>query len=243
MKALRSVVSLAFCLTLTACPGMADLLAQYGFAEALPPSTIFAPGAIVAVRSTRPFTATVVCSQTESLGNAFVPMETAAPDGLLQYTNGAEIPLSVKLQDQIRTDVRFKAIQTVTAELKDATVDSATHASIYDHVDQRSRGCLAAIAAQQKAGKSITMISAALKADTTYHIAFKTNVDVSLDAKIQAVKDLAIVLNLAYPTVTETTLHATGLYWGVQDDPNLVTVGSEGGTGGGTGDGTTGGNP
>jgi hypothetical protein len=227
MKASQRILACSGLLfTLSACPGMGDLLKQYGFAEAQPASTLFSPGTIVWVHGTNPFVAGVVCSQREAFQAGLETIETPAPTGFLGHTTQADIPLDVNYQDQIKADARFQVIQNIAIHLENATVVTTSEAALTDAAGHTSPGCLAALAQHAQNKTPVTMISEALKADTTYTITWKTDSKLTVDAKIATLQDLAITLAVDVPTLTETTVSGKGLFWGVKDDPTLIGVGT-----------------
>src|SRR5262245_23355089 len=110
MKTARTLFCTTLLFVLAGCPGMKDLLLQYGFAEAQPASTLFAPGTIVSVRSANPFIADIVCTQEQALGPGLRTIGSPAPDGLLTHVGKGDIPLDANYMQEIHAHVEFQII-------------------------------------------------------------------------------------------------------------------------------------
>lgn len=224
MKALRLTL-LGSLLLLTACPGVGDLLRLYGYTELRPPSTFFAPGTMVWVKSQKPFTAGIICTQRSSLGDNFQPLTSPTEDANLTKAASRSFELDAQYMEIIKGNVAFSSIDSVTAQMQNPLIYTVDDVDIIDNVGKRDPVCTQAVEGRKAAGYKITMISNALMGDVLYTVTYKTNVNIDVAAKIAMLQNLALELKIQNATVTENTIQGKGLFWGVQDDTYLAGLG------------------
>ena len=214
-------------LALSACPGLGDMLRQYGYTELRPPSRLLAPGTMVWVKNTKPFAAGIICTQRSSLGADFKPIESTTADEQLVKEVNAQFQLGAEYMDIIRADGKFQDIKNITADLSNATVFTVSDVDIMQSVANRDPSCTRAIAARRNADYDVTMIASALQADVTYQVDYKTDTKLDAKAKIATLQNLAIKLGIDVATVSDSTVSGKALYWGVTDDGYLAAIGTD----------------
>lgn len=208
---------------LTGCPNVGELLRSYGYTEVRPPSALLMPGTMVWVEHHRPFTAGVICTQKASLGEDFKPMISATADSNFLKSSGKTFEFDATYLDVIKADAQFSDIDSITIQMDKATILEVNDTDILSNIKNRDPACAQAIAMRSKDYK-ISMISSALQADVIY--AVKWNIKSSLDvsAKIAVLQNLALELGLSGDHVSEQSIEAKNLIWGIKDDTYLARL-------------------
>jgi hypothetical protein len=223
MKFVR-VGLLASALTMTACPGIGDMLRLYGYTEIKPPSTLFAPGTMVWVKKANPFEAGIVCTVSKSLGADFVPLQSPTQDGRLTKATDTAVDLEAKYMDIVKGDVRFEAIKNITVKLNNPLIFEVNDVDVINAASNRDPVCKMAIEARREAKFKVTMIASSLQADVVYSVEWKTDTTLDVQAKIATLQNLALALGLDVHTFTATTMEGKALYWGIKDDAYLANL-------------------
>jgi hypothetical protein len=209
-------------LSMTACPGIGKLLRGYGYTELRPPSNLLAPGAMVWVRNSDPFTAGVICTQRAAMGNTFVPMASSTASSALTQSSKHDFNLDATYLNYLKGEAKYADVSSLTVRLDNATIFEVNDVDILNHVSNRDPACSAAIKLRADAGFYITMISSALQADVTYTVNWNRTSSLDASAKIAVVQNLAVELGLGGAHVSDNTIQAKGLYWGIMDDAFLA---------------------
>lgn len=209
-------------LNLTACPGIGALLRGYGYTEVRPPSTLLAPGTMVWVRSSDPFTAGIICTQKASLGPNFVPMASATATSDLSKSSTKEFNVDAAYMEILKADAQFSDISSLTARLDNATIFEANDVDILNSVVDRDPSCSAAVKMRADGGYHISMISSALQADVVYSVKWNVTTKLDASAKVAVVQNLSAELGLGGSHVSDQGISANGLYWGIIDDAFLA---------------------
>jgi hypothetical protein len=212
-------------LFLTACPSIGQLLQMYGYTELRPPSTFFAPGTMVWVQNKNPFTAGIICTQQTSLGPNFAPMVSPTEDATLTKASSQSFLLDANYMDIVHADIAFDAVQSITAQIQNPLVYVLSDVDILNNIGKRDPVCTQAIEGRRAAGYKVTMISQALMGDVVYTVEYKTDAKLDAGAKLAMLQNLALALKIENATLTETSISGKGLFWGVQDDTYLASLG------------------
>lgn len=215
-------------LNLTACPGIGELLRGYGYTEVRPPSTLLAPGTMVWVRSAKPFTAGIICTQKASLGPSFVPMASVTASSDLSKQSSKEFNLDAAYMEILKADAQFSDVSSLTARLDNATIFEVNDVDILNSIVDREPACSAAIKMRSEAGYHVSMISSALQADVVYSVKWNINSKLDASAKVAVVQNLAVELGLSGSHVSDQNISANGLYWGIVDDAFLAHLSEPG---------------
>jgi len=214
-------------LTLTACPGIGQLLRMYGYTELRPPSTFFAPGTMVWVKSSNPFTAGIICTQGTSLGPNFVPMQSPTADAQLTKMSSGSFELDAQYMDIVKGDVAFAAIKSITAQIQNPVLYNLNDVDVMDNLSNRDPVCAQAIADRRAAGYKVTMISSAIMGDALYTVTYKTDANLDVEAKLAMLQNLALELKITEATLTQDTIQGKNLFWGIMDDKYLASLGDQ----------------
>ncbi len=197
---------------------MGDVMRLYGYTEIRPPSQFFAPGTMVWVRNTRPFSAGIICTASASLGRRFRPVvsETAAMQ--LKKATDRSFSIDTDYLNLLRADARFSHVQEVTVRLERPVLYEVIDTDIIKHHNDRSDACRQAIALRRNAGYDVTMIASALQADVTYTVSWSHEVGAKVGSSLETLQALAFELGADNAQVHERTITAKGLFWGIKDD-------------------------
>lgn len=207
-----------------ACPNMAEVMRLYGYTEIRPPSKFFAPGTMVWVRSQKPFSAGIICTEQSSLGPRFRPVvsETAAME--LKRATDRSFSLNADYVQLLRGDVRFKNVHEVTVRLERPVMYEVVDTDILKYQNDRSANCRRALALRRDAGYQVTMIASALQADVTYTVTWSHDVGAAVGSSLETLQALALELGADHAQVHERTITAQGLFWGIKDDAFLARL-------------------
>lgn len=221
---MRRLLLLCVCLLLTvpSCKGLGDLLRQYGYTEIKPASRLFGPGTIVWMQNTEPFTAGVICSADKALGDDFVPTMSPTISMELQRAAKKGVTLTADLADLVSGNVDLHMIKDIKMTLKNARLLELSDWDVANRLNVADQRCLRAVSRRKRAGFTVTMISSALQADVVYSIAWNNAAKMDVTGKISVLENLAVQLGLEASTVSDKTISANGLFWGVRDDQFLA---------------------
>lgn len=228
LKRARRLALVAVASLQLSCPGMGQMLRLYGYTEVRPPSKLFAPGTMVWIKSNRPFSAGVICTQEMSMGRKFRPLTSPTASADLSQATQKEFALDGDYLDVLRADARFNDIASVRVKLDNPVLFELTDVDVVRFLAQRSPLCRHAIAQRHNAGYKVTMIASALRADVTYTVSWKRTTRLDGGSKRGALKDLATELGAEQSNVTEHTIAAKDLYWGIKDDVFLANLSDPG---------------
>lgn len=223
-RCVAPALALAVLGSTAACPNMGDIMRLYGYTEIRPPSKFFAPGTMVWVRSSSPFSAGIICTESASLGSDFRPVvsETAAME--LKKATDRAFSIDADYLSLLRADARFSHVGSVTVRLERPVLFEVIDTDIIKHHRNRSAACRQAIAMRRKAGYQVTMIASALQADATYTIGWSHEVGGSVGSSDETLAALALELGAHNAQVHERTITAKGLFWGIKDDAYMAQM-------------------
>lgn len=203
---------------------MGQMLRLYGYTEVRPPSRLFAPGTMVWVKSSQPFSAGVICTQQMSLGQRFRPITSPTASGEMSRATDKDFSLDADYLNVLRADLRFADIAEVRVKLDNPVLYELTDVDVIRYAEERSPMCRHAIKQRHNAGYKVSMIVSALKADVTYTVTWKRETRLDTGGKVTALQDLALELGAERSSVSERTIAAKDLYWGVKDDIFLARL-------------------
>jgi hypothetical protein len=189
-----------------------------GYTELRPPSTFLGPGAMVYVKSTDPFQAGTVCGVRASMGGNFVPRTSPTARREMRKVQGKHFELDTKVLEFIHAEARFAAIRTISVSLNNPRITELTDDMVRENARYRSDACRESIADREAAGFKVTMISSAVEGDVSYSVTWKEEAKLGAQAKIDALNQLAVTLGAGADSITENTIAAHGLIWGIIDD-------------------------
>lgn len=221
---------LALCCVLSlstpGCPHFGDLMRLYGYTELIPPSTLLAPGAMVSVTghsgsSTR---MKLICGPRASLGPNWQPKTSATVTRSMQRHSGKTFQMSADVLNSIKANVEFSHIRDIVATLANPKLVELEDVDVMANLKYRSRECQMAVDMRTRNGFPVTMISSGLMGDVTYLVKWDTNTDVNARARLEAMQHLAIEIGAGNSYVTQDTIKATNLTYGVKDDEYLSAI-------------------
>jgi hypothetical protein len=227
MRAFR-LAFVVLAISKVSCPGIGKLLRSYGYTELRPPSTLLAPGTMVWVRNSDPFTAGIICTQRASLGGRFAPLSSRTASATLSHSSNKDFSLDAAYLDYLRAKTKVSDVSSISARLDNASLFEVNDVDILNNVLERDPACSAAVRMRSDAGYHITMIASALLADVTYTVKWSMTSNLDASAKIAAVQNLAVELGLDGASVSEQSIEAKGLYWGIMDDAFLAHLSEPG---------------
>lgn len=219
---MHRLILLAVALSFVSCRGIGEVLRKYGYTEVRPASTLFPPGTLVYVKTAKPFEAGVVCTAEAALGSDFKPMESKTMSSEMNKAKKYGANLDVDVENLVSANAELHDVRSMKMTLSNAIILEVNDADIDSHSANTSRACLRQLTRRRRAGYEITMVSSALKADVSYTISWDKGSKLSADAKAQALANLSAKLGIEGSVVSDRTIHAEGLYWGIRDDQFLA---------------------
>ena len=200
-----------------------QVLADYGFVELRPPSTLLPPGTIVRLKSREPLQAGIVCTQRAALGPALDLASSDSKATSLGSLDGAGYALDGSVLPFLRVKAQYASVEKVTMHLSNVRVIEIPDSTVYDAVARRSSGCKKAL--KGLAGdpaQTISMIKSVLVADVSYGVEFRSSANLDAAARLSIVQSLGAELGANRSTATAGSVSGTALYWGATDDVQLV---------------------
>lgn len=207
------------------CPRASDFMRLYGYTEIRPPSKILTPGTMVLITNKSPFEARVICDVEDSVGDVTLTRSQTA-SGLLKQMQGKQSSLDASVMGLVKENSAYKHVQNIDVTLDNVSILEITDANILEALGARSQSCEHAVRQRLKQGYTITMISSALVADVKYtiHWATEATQELSVDDKMGLMHDLSLTLGGKAEQVTDASIYAKGLIWGVRDDEFLAAL-------------------
>jgi len=202
------------------------LLRSYGYTELRPPSTLLAPGALVAIISREPFEARIICSPDASLGPSLQTVRSQTASGTLKKVKDQSSSLDLGVLGLIKENSRFRSVDTITVKLSNASIIEISDDTVMQGLYLRSEACAQAVRQRVQGGFTITMISSALIGDVVYEVSWQQEADHTLAEtdKLSIMQDLALTLGGHINAVTSAEIQASGLIWGIRDDEYLSAL-------------------
>jgi hypothetical protein len=200
-----------------------QVLADYGFVELRPPSTLLPPGTIVRLKSREPLQAGIVCTQRAALGPALDLASSDSKSTSLGSLDGAGYALDGSVLPFLRVKAQYAQVEKVTMHLSNVRVIEIPDSTVYDGLARRSSGCKKAL--RGLAGdpaQTVSMIKSVLVADVSYGVDFRSSANLDAAARLAIVQSLGAELGANRNTATAGSVSGTALYWGATDDVQLV---------------------
>jgi hypothetical protein len=200
-----------------------QVLADYGFVELRPPSTLLPPGTIVRLKSREPLQAGIVCTQRAALGPALDLASSDSKATSLGSLDGAGYALDGSALPFLRVKAQYAAVERVTMHLSNVRVIEIPDSTVYDGLARRSSGCKKALKGlASDPAQTVSMIKSVLVADVSYGVDFRSSANLDAAARVSIVQSLGADLGANSSTATAGTVSGTALYWGATDDVQLV---------------------
>lgn len=200
-----------------------EMLAQYGYTELRPPSSLLQVGSLVAIDQRSPFQARIICGAEASLGPHLATLKSVTTNGSIRHLNNRSFTLDGKAL-QFNEIESLKSVHSVTAKIRNARIVELTDEAVLVGMQYRSPECARAVRSRVEKGYTITMISSALICDIEYSVDFQHSMKTRKDAKSEAVKDLAVMLEGEFTSIDAGEIHAKGLVMGIRDDEYLSAL-------------------
>lgn len=223
-KTLRAFALLACVAGLPGCPHFGDLMRLYGYTELLPPSTLLSPGAMVIITKKSPMQLKLLCGPRASLGPNWAPATSATVTRSLEKHTGKTFHLSANVLEAIKANAEFSTVKDIIATLANPKLVELEDLDIVANLRYRSPECQRAVDLRQKNGFKVTMISSGLMGDVTYLVKFENTGQINVKARLEQMQHLAIEIGAGNSYVTENTIKATNLTYGVKDDAYLSSL-------------------
>ncbi|RYF12735.1 MAG: hypothetical protein EOO40_00520 [Deltaproteobacteria bacterium] len=151
-------------------------------------------------------------------------MRSPTAPAALSKVKGASFNMDAHLMEDIQADIRFSHLSKITMNLTNATIVELSDIDVIDNVRYRSEGCKRAIKARLAAGYKVTMVQSALMGNVTYFVGWDTSFSGNARARVETLEQLALELGGGVTSVSETTISAQGLVWGINESPFLASL-------------------
>ena len=206
------------------CDQAGAMMRLYGYTALKAPNMLLLPGTLVTVTSHHPFAANIVCGPWASLGPEWKPQRSPTASIQMRKVNGKTFALDAELMEHIKGDARFKSVQEITGTLSNGVILEVRDEDIAANMGNRSDECKYVIQKRLASGFPITMISSALVGTVEYKVSFSSEANLDVKARVDTTTALAIEMAVGAQTVTDTTIKATGMVWGIKDDEWLASL-------------------
>jgi Papain-like cysteine protease AvrRpt2 len=211
-------------------PGGRDLqriLADNGFIELRPPSTLIRPGTWVEVQARNPLRLKTICSAETALNlsREQLAQSTSADTSVTRAFTGS-FNLGLDALGIGELGAKSKTIEGVELRLSNIRLIELADDQILKNLPKRDKACADAIKLRYKENpQSLTMIDTVLFADAEYHLTFNGQADAN--AKSAAVQELAAKANLFVDLNRKDSAVILGqnLVWGVKDNRLMALQG------------------
>jgi hypothetical protein len=207
-------------------PTLGGTLKTQSYAELRPPSTLLAPGAIVAVISPSPLIVGIVCSAGESLGAAFSPMESPTATTEVKSKIEKSFTIDASYMNALKADAKYKSVKNIVLSVSNAKIFELSDAQVRANVVNRVTSCRDAIKDRATRKATLSMITSVVQADVVYRVEFETTGSLDASMKDDIVKDLSAQIGVSAGASGSNSMSGAGLFWGARDDQFLATIGS-----------------
>lgn len=204
---------------------LSTVLTELGFVELRPPSTLFAPGTWVEVRSKNPLHLGIICNPVDALGLLDKGKPSPSVDVALKSRLNSNFALSSDAVSAWKADARLKVVRSVTFRLSNVQLLEIADNVIFEGFRRRTALCKQAIEFRLSRSNPVSMIKSILLADVEYIIDFDGNIGSEL--KMEATRALEAKLG-ATTTIDQfknIRMAGTSLVWGVHDDSEIARFG------------------
>jgi hypothetical protein len=205
-------------------PSLADAVEPYEFVVLTPPSTLYAPGTIVAIRKNKPLVFDLVCTQSSSLGGDVQLATSPTMNSEMVNKISKAFDFDAVYPGLLEAKTEFKAVRRVNVRLSNVSVSELSADELYAKVVNRSQRCIGAMAQYVQKGRELSVISATLRADVTYEVALDEDATLTARDTQRVVSTLATNLGVSYKADRGQIISATGLDLGVRDNGWWATL-------------------
>ena len=217
--------ALVFLLLLTACPkDIGEALKNYGYTPVRPASSLWRPGSVVYLKSRRPLEVGFICTASQMMGPTYAPLESTSSNADIQRASKSGFRLGAQFQDIISGDTELENLKSLTMTVRNVHLYEVTDYDIMTAAKTPNKRCLAAIARRRAEGYDVTIISGAIMADVAYEMRWKRSSKMDAQAKIAAAQNLSAKLGVDATSVSDKSIQATSLIWGIRADDFLASV-------------------
>ncbi len=227
LKRLRALVCMGALCGLpdtSGCPGGSVLIKSYGYLEVRPPSRLFEPGAMIVILHQSPLEAAIVCGPRGSLGPQHQAQRSRTVGQALSKLNKTTFNMEANYLEAIRGDARFNKIHRIVMEIDNARVEEVRDEQVVIGRRRRSRECTECIENRVAAGFKPVMVSSVLSGDMRFHIEWSKEAHISAKAKVDTLSQLAVELGGGVESVTESTITASNLVFGIRYSRYLAAL-------------------
>lgn len=222
---MRRYLLAVVCLLLVACPGdLNRALREYGYVPVRPASSLWRPGSIVWVQHRNPLQVGFVCTASQVMGADYAPLQSTTTNADLARASKKGITMGARLQDIASADGEFTDVKSVSVLVRNVREFACTDLDVAQAATKLSKRCLQAIARRRAQGYDVTFISGAIEADVSFSVRFHKSSKLDAQAKIAAAQNISAKLGVDASSVTDKTIEAQQLVWGVRADDFLAKV-------------------
>ena len=196
-----------------------SLLKSYSFEELGPPSRIPSPGTVIRVNSIQPLNYNVVCSANEAFGNEWAAkiISSDTTDINVHALTDRKFSVGVSYLSLLSASASAGKVSDIKMQLSNAKLLLITSASARSGMAEKN--CLFALNfKEQRLAGEITMVTSALQADVEYSVEFKQDASLTLDAKMELLRNIAGKLGGTLANDSSGTVRGTNLFWGIKRD-------------------------
>lgn len=218
--------------TAMSCPQPLGIVEAMDFQRLEPPSTMFAPGAVLALEPTAetrrddnaPVRYKICCGPRASLGENLVPTVSKTIAQTSRQLSATQWKLSGTMLERAQASVGGDQVESVTARLVNAKILSLSDADVMEGLADRSPECARAIKARLEQGYELVMVNAALVADLDFNIEWKSTISVDKKARLRDAQRVAASLGGGQQRVGLKSVESRGLVLGIRTDPFLLAL-------------------
>lgn len=222
---MRRYLAALCCLALCSCPGdLRALLREYGYTPVRPASSLWKPGSFVYVIKRNPLQVGFVCTASQVMGPDYAPLQSMTNNADIARATKKGLTLGVNVQDLASVDGEFDDVRSVSLVIRNAREFVVTDLDVAMAASRMNRRCLSAIARRRAQGYDVTFLSAAIEGDVSYQINYRRSSKLDAQAKIATAQNLSVKLGVDATSVSDKTIQANALIWGVRADEFLARV-------------------
>jgi hypothetical protein len=212
-------LALAIVLAMGGC-AVTEHISNVGFRPVSSPAPIYQPGQVVGIVRVGNVTvdARPVCPYGTYIGSPVPTVSELSTAGQTHFTGTFD---ALGAYGDWLAPADRAAVRRITLRLSNITVESVDAAMVFDGLAEQTTDCTQALkAATGDATRALVYVARALKADATYTVEFEAGL--SPDATRSVLERLNAALTGGAGTRSGNTIVATGIYFGIGTDPNLV---------------------
>jgi hypothetical protein len=213
-----------------ACPEAADIIEQYHYVTLRPPSTLYFPGAIVAIEVDKNGAIEVgklklVCGPRAAMGSAWTPVSSQTVTESLKKSSRSKWNMTGEMLSAVQANASGQQVASIEVTLKNARIINMSDTELLENLRHRSPECTKAVVARLNAGHALTIISSAIVADMDYKISFKSEQSADKRVRAKQMHDIAVTLGGGHTRLSDHSIEARGLTLGIKTDSFLMALG------------------